>query len=118
MPTTCIRNASWIVAWDAARAAHTYLRDGDIAFSDGAIDFVGRSYAGPADSETDGRDLVILPGFVNLHSHPALEPIYKGIREEHGVPEMYMTGLYERMNAFVPDREGMLAAAEVAYAED
>lgn len=117
MPTTCIRNASWIVAWDAARAAHTYLRDGDIAFSDGAIDFVGRSYAGPADSEIDGRDLVILPGFVNLHSHPALEPIYKGIREEHGVPEMYMTGLYERMNAFVPDREGMLAAAEVAYAE-
>ncbi len=117
MSTVCIRNASWIVAWDDTDAAHKYLQDGDVAFSDGTIDFVGKSYAGPVDIEIDGQDLVVLPGFVDIHSHPALEPIYKGIREEHGVPEMYMTGLYERMNAFIPDAEGMLAAAEMAYAE-
>ena len=117
MATTCIRNASWIVAWDDATVEHQYLQDGDVAFSDDTIDFVGKHYAGEVDTEVDGQDLVVLPGFIDIHSHPALEPIYKGIREEHGVPEMYMTGLYERMQAFVPEPVGMLAAAEIAYAE-
>ena len=117
MPTTCIRNASWIVAWDNDATEHCYLTDGDVAFADDTITFVGKNYTGETDTEIDGRDLVILPGFVDIHAHPALEPIYKGIREEHGVPEMYMSGLYERMQAFVPDPKGMLAAAEVAYAE-
>ena len=117
MSTTCIRNASWVVAWDESAGEHRYLRDGDVVFSGDTIDFVGKNYTGPVDTEVDGKDLVILPGFVDIHAHPALEPINKGIREEHGVPEMYMIGLYERMQAFVPDPAGMLAAAEVAYAE-
>ncbi len=117
MATTCIRNASWVIAWDESEGEHRYLRDGDVVFSGNTIDFVGKAYAGQFDTEIDGRDLVVLPGFVDIHSHPALEPIYKGVREEHGVPEMYMSGLYERMQAFVPDPAGMLAAAEVAYAE-
>ena len=117
MSTTCIRNASWVVAWDESEGEHRYLCDGDVVFSGDTIDFVGKNYTGSADTEIDGKDLVILPGFVDIHAHPALEPINKGIREEHGVPEMYMIGLYERMQAFVPDPQGMLAAAEVAYAE-
>ena len=117
MPTTCIRNASWVVAWDDDAMEHRYLSDGDVVFTDNTIDFVGKNFTGPVDVEIDGKDLVVLPGFVDIHSHPALEPIYKGIREEHGVPEMYMSGLYERMQAFVPDPQGMLAAAELAYAE-
>jgi len=117
MPTTCIRNASWVVAWDGAAAEHRYLQDGDVVFSGDSIDFVGKNHTGPVDTEVNGKGLVVLPGFVDIHSHPALEPIYKGIREEHGVPEMYMTGLYERMQAFVPDPIGMLAAGEIAYAE-
>ena len=117
MSTTCIRNASWVVAWDESEGEHRYLCDGDVVFSGDTINFVGKNYTGSADTEIDGKDLVILPGFVDIHAHPALEPINKGIREEHGVPEMYMIGLYERMQAFVPDPQGMLAAAEVAYAE-
>ena len=46
MATTCIRNASWIVAWDDATVEHQYLQDGDVAFSDDMIDFVGKHYAG------------------------------------------------------------------------
>ena len=30
-------------------------------------------------------DLMVMPGLINIHSHPGHEPAYRGIREEHGV---------------------------------
>lgn len=117
MATTVVRGAAWLVAWDAPAGRHAYLRDADLAFTDDRIVHVGPGYDGPADREIDGRDTFVLPGLVDLHSHPALEPAYKGVREEHGVPEMYMTGLYERSTTFRTDAEGEQAAAEVAYSE-
>jgi cytosine/adenosine deaminase-related metal-dependent hydrolase len=94
-----------------------YRRDIDVAFTGDTITFVGPSYAGPADERVDGTHLFVMPGLIDVHAHPTTEPGYKGIREDHGVPEMYMTGLYERVLAFRLDEEGRRAAAEVAYAE-
>ena len=48
--TTCIRNAAWIVAWDAAAGTHVYLRDADLAFSGNTILHVGKSWPGAADT--------------------------------------------------------------------
>src|SRR5690606_22138494 len=45
MPTTLIKNAEWLVAWNGAE--HVYLRNADIAFRDDRIVFVGRNYDGP-----------------------------------------------------------------------
>ena len=45
------------------------------------------------------------------------EASYRGIREEHGLPEMYMSGLFERAQAYWPDDEGKLACGEAAYCE-
>jgi len=115
--TTCIRSAAWVVAWDAAQRRHVYQRDADVAFRGDTITFVGRSYEGVVDETIDGRALVVMPGLIDLHAHPTTEPSYKGIREEHGVPEMYMTGLYERSMAFRLDEDGRKAGAEVAYSE-
>lgn len=115
--TTCIRNAEWVIAWDAANERHTYLRESDVVFEGCSITFVDRGYEGPVAAEVDGSRLLVMPGLVDIHSHPCNESIFRGIREEHGVPEMYMTGLYERSQAFVPDGEGLLASAEVAYCE-
>lgn len=115
--TTCIRNSSWLVAWRQSSRRHEYLRDVDIAFSGNTIEFIGERYKGAVDEEIDGSQLFVLPGLINIHSHPSLEPSYKGIREEHGVPEMYMTGLYERCASIMPDDEGQRAGAEVSYAE-
>jgi hypothetical protein len=40
------------------------------------------------------------------------------VREEHGVRNMHMTGLYERSQAFsAPDDEARAASAEFAYCE-
>jgi cytosine/adenosine deaminase-related metal-dependent hydrolase len=106
-----------VIAWDAARRRHVYRRDSDVIFSGDRITCVGPAYEGAVDETIDGRDLVVMPGLVDLHAHPTTEPGYKGIREEHGVPEMYMTGLYERSLAFRLDEEGRKAGAEVAYGE-
>ena len=60
----------------------------------------------------------MLPGLINIHSHPEHEPLYRGIREEHGLPSMHMTGLYERSQALsAPDDEARGASAESAYCE-
>ena len=60
---------------------------------------------------------MIAPGFVDIHTHPSMEPGYKGIREEHGVPEMHMSGLFERLAVFNLDEDGLRASAETAFCE-
>ena len=113
--TTVIRNAAWVAAWDGR--GHRYLRDGDVAFTGDRIVHVGGPWEGPADRSIDGSRRFVMPGLVNVHSHPHNEPGYKGVREDHGVPEMYDTGLYERSCAFSLDETGRRAAMEMAYAD-
>jgi len=115
--TVCVKNADWVVAWDASSGSHAYLEHGDVAFTGDTLTFVGRGYPGRADEIIDGRGLMVMPGLIDVHSHPCLEASYRGIREEHGVPEMYMSGLFERAGAYWPDDEGKLACAEAAYCE-
>src|SRR5438128_3762870 len=118
MSTTVIKNAAWVIAWDEASARHVYRRGVDIAFADDRISFVGRGFTGPADVTIDGRERLVLPGLIDIHSHPEHEPLYRGIREEHGLPSMHMTGLYERSQALsATDDEARSASAEFAYCE-
>jgi 5-methylthioadenosine/S-adenosylhomocysteine deaminase len=118
VPTTVIRNADWVVAWDEAAGRHFYHRNIDIAFSDDRLVFVGRNYPGTADRVIDGSDRLVLPGLIDIHAHPEHEPLYRGVREEHGLRHMHMTGLYERSQAFsAPDDEARAASAEFAYCE-
>ena len=100
MTTTLIKNADWVIAWDEAARRHVYRRGVDVAFDEGgAIVHLGTGYAGEADHTIDGRDRLVMPGLVDIHSHPEHEPAYRGIREEHGLRNMYMNGLYERSQA-------------------
>ena len=115
--TVSVENADWVVAWDASSRHHAYLEHGDVVFAGDTLTFVGRDYTGRADETIDGRGLMVMPGLIDVHSHPGHEASYRGIREEHGVPEMYMSGLFERAGAYWPDDEGRLACAEAAYCE-
>ena len=114
---TVFRDLDWLVAWDADAGEHVYLNGGDLAFAGNAIVHVGGKYGGRADAERSGRGLMAIPGLINLHAHPCLETIYRGIREDHGVPEQYMAGLFERSMAYWPDDAGSVAAAETAFVE-
>jgi 5-methylthioadenosine/S-adenosylhomocysteine deaminase len=116
--TTVIRNADWVIAWDEVAGRHVYRRNIDIGFTDGTIVFVGPNYTGTADRVINGANRLILPGLIDIHSHPEHEPLYRGVREEHGLRNMHMTGLYERSQAFpAPDDEARAASAEFAYCE-
>jgi len=118
MPTTVIKTADWAIAWQAQPGRHVYMRDVDVVFDGNTITHVGKGYAGPADTVVDGRKRMVMPGLVNLHSHPEHEPAYRGVREEHGLPNMYMSGLFERSQAFyATDDEFRAASAEFAYCE-
>jgi 5-methylthioadenosine/S-adenosylhomocysteine deaminase len=117
MGTTLIRNAAWVVAWDAQAACHRYLRDGDVAFAEDEILFVGKAYQGHADTIVDGTDVMVMPGLINIHCHPRSQPILKGIIEELGSPRFYMSGLYDVKAAFRGDENAALAGAELVYAE-
>ena len=115
--STWIKSAEWVVAWDESEGCHRYLRNADVVWDRDGIVHVGPGYRGAADEVVEGDGLFVLPGLVDIHSHPASEPAFRGLREEHGRPRMYMTGLYERSIAFRLDHEGMLACAEAAYCE-
>ncbi len=116
-PVTCIRDCAWIIEWDSAASRHRYANGRDVVFAGDTIIHVGSRYSGPVEVEVSGRGLLVMPGLVDIHSHPSLEPSFKGIREEHGVPEMYMSGLYERSVLLFPDAEGQKACTELAYCE-
>ncbi len=122
MTTTAIKNAAWVIAWDERLGRHVYRRGVDLAFRDDRIIFLGTDFdesaLGPADRVIDGSARLVLPGLIDIHSHPEHEPLYRGIREEHGLPSMHMTGLYERSQALsAPDDEARAASAEFAYCE-
>jgi 5-methylthioadenosine/S-adenosylhomocysteine deaminase len=118
MSTTVIKNAAWVIAWDEGLGRHVYRRDVDVAFADNQVTFLGRGFTGAADRTIDGSTRLVMPGLIDIHSHPEHEPLYRGIREEHGLPSMHMTGLYERSQALsAPDDEARAASAEFAYCE-
>ncbi|MEO1092467.1 MAG: amidohydrolase family protein [Pseudomonadota bacterium] len=118
MTTTLIENAAWAIAWDASRSRHVYRHHVDVAFTGDRITHVGPGFAGAADTTVDGRSVMVMPGLVNIHAHPQHEPSYRGIREEHGLRNQYMTGLYERSQAFgATDDAFREASFEVAASE-
>ena len=114
---TVIRKASWVVAWDEQLSSHCYLKDADVAFDDNRIVHVAENYEGRFDREIPGLNIMVMPGLVNIHSHPLSEPLGKGFFEDVGNPRLGMSGLYDYMPVYGPDLDGMPICAEVAYAE-
>jgi cytosine/adenosine deaminase-related metal-dependent hydrolase len=117
MTTTLIRNAELVVGWDAAAKSHSYMPDTDLAFQGGTITFLGRGYEGQADTVIDGRGVMVMPGLVNIHSHPSSEPLNKGFLDEIGSPGLYNSSLYEFMPIFRADAEAVPHCVRVALSE-
>jgi len=114
---TCIRGLPWLIGYEAETATHVYLKDGDLAFENGAVLQVGGRYEGAADTEIDGRGLCAMPGLINAHTHPSNQPSFRGVREDLGNPNFYQSGLYDGRTAFVADVDQRHWNARMAYWE-
>jgi 5-methylthioadenosine/S-adenosylhomocysteine deaminase len=114
---TVIRNAAWVVAWDAQASRHVYRRDADIAFSSDGIAHVGPPFEGEAGTEIDGADLMVLPGFVNIHCHSGDEPIAKGLFEDAGTAALWGNALYEFSALFDSDADAKSACQTVMMSD-
>ena len=116
-----IRNAAWAVLWDDAAKRQTYGRDLDILIEGGKVARIGPHAPDappPDDAEVvDASRVLVMPGLMNIHTHPTTEPAYRGVREDHGVPEQSMSGLFERSQSMRLDQAGQAAAMRLAYAE-
>ena len=115
--TVLIAKAEVVVAYDATARTHVYRADCDVVFDQQAIRFVGTGYPGSADRRIDGRGVMVLPGMVNIHSHPSSEPGNKGWTDEVGSPRLYNTTLYEYLPLLRADAEGVAHCANMAWAE-
>ena len=114
---TLIRNAELVIAWDAEAGTHAYMPGGEVAFTNGRIDFVGRGYAGPVEDSIDAGGMMVMPGMVNIHSHPTNEPMNKGLTDEVGSPGFYNSSLYEYLPIFRADAETIPSCVRVALSE-
>lgn len=124
--TTRIRNAAWVIAWDQATQRHVYRRDIDVVFRGNAIVSVGGSYGEPVDETIDGRRYLVMPGLIDIHSHAMSENAGRGVTEELGNPQLYMSGLFDLKPPFLIGHsmaksaetgDSLRAANEVAMAE-
>ncbi|MFI5003313.1 MAG: amidohydrolase family protein [Reyranellales bacterium] len=106
-----------IVAWDEADRRHVYLEGADLVFAGNEFTHVGPGYAGTADTTIDGRGLMAIPGFVNVHSHPFSEPANKGVTEEFGSDKLGQSSLYEYLPVFGLDPESAGPSTQVAISE-
>lgn len=108
--TTVIKNADWIVAYDEQRHGHKYIRNGEVAFADDRLTYVGKNYEGQADEIIDGSDLLVMPGLLDLHLHAYQEIHGKGFFEDLASKHMWMTQLFEYTWLLQEDDESAIAA--------
>lgn len=115
MATTLVRRARTVIAWQDGR--HVSLTDADVAWDGTVLTHVGGTYPGPADTVVDGAGLMVMPGLVDVHSHPSSEPLLKGLTDEVGTPGLYNSSLYEYLPIFRPPPGAVPDCARVAFSE-
>jgi len=87
-----------IVAFDGEE--HRLLEDGIIVFEEDKIIHVGKSYSGHLDKKIDAKKRLVIPGFINLHSHISGCPYERGYRGDGSSRPLYNSDLYDRAPAF------------------
>jgi 5-methylthioadenosine/S-adenosylhomocysteine deaminase len=101
MPIRCIKNARWVVAWNAHLKQHYFRNDLDVVFDGNRLVHIDPDYVGKADETIDGASFCVMPGMVNVHTHLQSESIGRGLIEELGNPALYMTGILDEKSVFV-----------------
>lgn len=115
--TICIRNACWIIGWDAVTQGHTYMRNGDVVWRGDRLVQVGGHYTGPVDTEISGINRLVMPGLINIHCHPTQTPIFRGMVEEFGNPRLFYSSRHKFRQSFIQDEAAQVVSAHYGLAE-
>lgn len=114
---TRIADADVVIAYRADIDDHVYLRNADVVFDHAGVRHVGPAYSEPVDRTISGKGLMVMPGLVDVHSHPSTEPGNKGLTDEVGSPRMYNSTLYEYLWLYRADVNGIPHLNHVAWSE-
>lgn len=117
MEDLLIKNLDWAVIWDPSEGCHAYANKVDIYVARGQISYIGSNPGLDAENVIDGTGKFLVPGFINIHSHPDMEPLSKGLMEERASPRLGMSALYEFMHLIEPAGEVRRAATLFTIAE-
>jgi cytosine/adenosine deaminase-related metal-dependent hydrolase len=117
MTATRIAAAEIVVAYDAAADTHIYRKNCDVVFDGGGILHVGEGWDGKADATINGKGVMVMPGLVNVHSHPSSEAGNKGLTDEVGTAKLYNSSLYEYLWLFRADAEGVPHLNHMSWSE-
>lgn len=115
--TNVIKNADWVVGWNADNQRHEYIQDADVVFKNSEIIYVGKNYNGAADHEIDGNGLCVMPGLINLHSHTFGMGMEKGFVEDPGNGRAGELDWYANIKALTPSPDYWPVCMEFALAE-
>jgi 5-methylthioadenosine/S-adenosylhomocysteine deaminase len=64
---------------------HVVFSKGDVVFEDDRIIYAGNSYRGRVDKTIQAFGKLVIPGFINIHTHSLSSPLlYRGILEDAG----------------------------------
>ena len=117
MAVTRIAAADFVVAYDASADTHLYRKSCDVVFDEGGILHVGPGWDGNADATLSGKGVMVMPGLVNVHSHPSSEAGNKGLTDEVGTAKLYNSSLYEYLWLFRADAEGIPHLNHMSWSE-
>lgn len=104
-----------IVAFDGKK--HRLLRDGIIIIEGDRIKHVGKTYSGGIEERIDARGKLIVPGFINTHSHISASPNGKLFRGDGSSRQFYNTDLIEYLFNLRPTSEEAKTIAEFSIVE-
>jgi 5-methylthioadenosine/S-adenosylhomocysteine deaminase len=117
MATTVIKNADWIISWNEKESANRYIRQADVVFRDNLITFVGKDYRGKIDETIPGEGLCVMPGLVNIHSHPSTEVMNKGFDGDGIGGQLGEFAWINYLYAYSPAMEDRVICAELGLCE-
>lgn len=64
---TTLIHGGYVLGFDTERSEHILYRNGQVAFKDDRIAYVGCDYSGPADQTVDATGCLVSPGLINMH---------------------------------------------------
>lgn len=117
MGKTKFEKVSWLIAWDKEINQHVFMNDVDMVIDGSAIVHIGNDYDGAVDTTVSGRGRMVMPGFVDIHSHPTSEPLRRSMTDETLSPGFHHSSLYEYLPVFASTPESAASSMRVAIAE-